>query len=310
MYSYSTEQWILFFFVYCFIGWIWECCYVAAVKFIKTKKFELVNRGFLNGPFLPIYGSAAMVILLATIPVKDNLVLEFIFGMLGATLMELVTGTVMERLFHVKYWDYSEMPLNYKGYICVIPSLFWGVCSVLLIRFLHVPVENLVTKIPDAVSEIAAFALVAVFAWDFTTSFNEAMDIKELLEELSEHNETLQKLERRIDAIVAFTPIPDKEDLKRLKGNTKEHFLQNVENLRENRLGYLKQIREKIQLPDLQGLPDKEAIQELVDQQMRGISSRTNKRFLKARKHLRRNPGAISKKYQEALHQIQDLLEK
>ena len=73
------------------------------MKFIKTKKFELVNRGFLNGPFLPIYGSAAMVILLATIPVKDNLVLVFIFGMLGATLMELVTGTVMERLFHVMY---------------------------------------------------------------------------------------------------------------------------------------------------------------------------------------------------------------
>lgn len=307
MYTYNMDQWILFFFIYCFLGWIWECCYVAAVKYIKTKKFELVNRGFLNGPFLPIYGSAAMIILLSTIPVKEHLFLVFIFGMIAATLMELVTGAAMERLFRVKYWDYSELPLNYKGYICVIPSVFWGICAVLLIHFLHVPIESLVLRLSEKTCEIAAFALVAIFACDFAVSFQEAMDIRELLEELSAHNERLQKLERRLDAVVAFTPTYEKGDLKRLGGSAKERFLANVENLRAARLNYLKQLREKIQLPEF---TDREQLQELLDQQLRGISMRTNKRFLKAGKHLRRNPGAISRKYEDALKQIKDLLDK
>lgn len=307
MYSYSMDQWILFFFIYCFLGWIWECLYVAAVKLIKTKKWELVNRGFLNGPFLPIYGSAAMIILMATIPVKQHLFLVFIFGMIAATLMELVTGAVMERLFHVKYWDYSGMPLNYKGYICLIPSLFWGACAVLLIHFLHVPIESLVLKISEKVCEILAFVFIGCFAWDFATSFHEAMDIKELLEELSEHNDTLKRLERRVDAVAAFVPVYDKAELKRIKGSAKERFLQNLESLRATRLSYLKQLRDKLQLSEL---PERKKLQDLVDQQIRGIAMRTNKRFLKAGKHLRRNPGAISRKYGDALRQIKELLDK
>lgn len=307
MYSYSMDQWILFFFTYCFLGWIWECLYVATVKLIKTRKWELVNRGFLNGPFLPIYGSAAMVILLATIPVKQHLILVYIFGMIAATLMEFVTGAVMEKLFHVKYWDYSGMPLNYKGYICLIPSLFWGLCAVFLIRYIHVPIESLILKIPEKICEIIAFVFVGVFAWDFATSFHEAMDIKDLLEELSEHNETFRRLERRVDAVAAFVPLYEKGNLGQIKGNAKDRFLQNLENLRAARLSYLKQLREKLQISEL---PDRKKLQDLVDQQMRGISMRTNKRFLKAGKHLRRNPGAISRKYEDALRQIKDLLDK
>lgn len=307
MYNYSMNQWILFFFIYCFFGWIWECCYVAVVRFIKTKKWELVNRGFLNGPFLPIYGSAAMVILLATIPVKDHIPLVFFFGMAAATLLELVTGSVMERLFHVKYWDYSGLPFNYKGYICLIPSLFWGVCAVFLVHFIHVPIENLIFKIPEQVCEIGSLVLVGVFAWDFTTSFHEAMDIKALLEELSEHNVAFQRLERRADAIAAFVPVYEKQALVQKKRNTKERFLHNLEELRASRLAYLKQVREKLQTLEL---PERKKLQDLIDQQMNGISMRTNKRFLKAGKHLRRNPGAISRKYGDALRQIKDLLDK
>lgn len=120
--SYSVLQWLLFFYIYCFIGWCFESAYVS------LKKRRFVNRGFLKLPMLPIYGSGAIAILIVTIPVRDNLWLVWLFGMISATLLELVTGAVMELLFKVKYWDYSNQKFNYKGYICLSSSIAWGFC--------------------------------------------------------------------------------------------------------------------------------------------------------------------------------------
>lgn len=216
-YSYSLTQWILFFFWYCFLGWIWECLFVSVKRAWKNKKWEFVNRGFLNGPLIPIYGFAAITILLATIQVRENTIAIYVLGALTATLFEMVTGTVMERLFKVKYWDYSDMPLNYHGHICLFVSLFWGAFSVLLVRIIHVPVENLLMQIPSFLCEAFAFMFMAIFAYDTTVSFNEAMDLREVLESLSENNETVKRLERRFDAIVAFTPVPDIDEIHELK---------------------------------------------------------------------------------------------
>ena len=99
MHSYDLSQWVLFFFIYSFAGWIWESCYVSA------RKRRWVNRGFMHGPMLPIYGSGALVILVSTIGVRDNSALIFLMGMCGATVLEYVTGAVMERIFRVRYWD-------------------------------------------------------------------------------------------------------------------------------------------------------------------------------------------------------------
>ncbi len=174
-YQYTFIQWLLFFFIYCFLGWVWESCYVS------IKKREWINRGFLHGPMLPIYGSGAIIVLLCTIGVRDQVILIFIFGMTGATILEYVTGACMERLFRVRYWDYSHMPLNLKGYICLPVSLGWGVFSVLLVRVIHVPIEEIVLRIPDRIAEVAAVVCSAAFAVDFTVSFGEAMDLRDML---------------------------------------------------------------------------------------------------------------------------------
>ena len=75
---------------------------------------------------LPIYGTGAVIILLATIPVRDSLWLVFLLGMLAATALEYVTGAAMEALFIVRYWDYSKQPFNLNGYFCLTSSLAWG----------------------------------------------------------------------------------------------------------------------------------------------------------------------------------------
>lgn len=109
MHVYTTGQWVLLFFFYCLCGWVWESCYVSLCQ------RHWVNRGFLHGPLLPIYGSGAIIILLATIPVAEDLRLVWLFGMLAATALEYVTGDVMERIFKVRYWDYSNQKFNLKS---------------------------------------------------------------------------------------------------------------------------------------------------------------------------------------------------
>lgn len=108
---------LLYFFFYSFVGWIWESSYVS----ILTKR--LTNRGFLTGPMLPIYGIGAVVMLCATYPVQSSDVGIFLLGLIAATMLEYVTGVVMEALFQVRYWDYSDKKFNIQGHICLSSSL-------------------------------------------------------------------------------------------------------------------------------------------------------------------------------------------
>lgn len=318
MYQYTLSQWILFFFWYCFIGWIWECCFVSIKKAIKAKKWRWINRGFLNGPILPIYGSAAIAILLATIPVKDSVIMIFLLGMIAATLLELVTGSVMEKLFHVKYWDYSNLPLNFRGHICLFVSLFWGLLAIFVVKVIHVPVEGILIQIPGIACEILAFILVAIFAFDFSESFREAWDMRDLLEKLTDAKESMERLEsrleNRVDAVIAFTAIPDIDEIREFTGNAKEKILFKLDKGREKRIAELNELKEKLHLDDLEELFDfdkeeRRELKEQLEEQIRGVFRRTNNQYLHATKHLKRNPSAISKKYAEALKEIKELFE-
>ena len=308
MYQYTVSQWLFFFFWYCFIGWIWECVYVSVTKAWEEKKWRWINRGFLHGPVIPIYGFAAISILLATIPFKDNVWLIFILGALAASLMELVTGSVMEKKFHVKYWDYSDLPLNYKGHVCFFVSIFWGFLSVLMVRVIHVPIEKIILQVPALVTEIAALLMIAVFTYDFKESLQEAMDLKELLEKLDDYKVVMQRLENRVDALIAFTPIPDIDEVRKLPENAKEKLLYKVEELREKHIGRLQEIRSRLDKlgETLEG--GNEMVKQ-VEKQIRAVFSRTNQQYMRVRNHLKRNPGVISKRYEEVLKELKDLFD-
>lgn len=197
MYSYNIMEWLLFFYIYCFFGWIWECLYVSVCK------AKWVNRGFMHGPFLPIYGTGATAMLFLTIPVKSSIALTFFVGMFGATVLELITGAAMEKMFGVRYWDYSDCFLNLKGHICLKASLLWGVFSVLLVNTIHTPVEKCVKSLSFNLLQIVSVLITAVFSADFSASFREALDLKELLVSLTESNEELRKIEKYIEGVTS-----------------------------------------------------------------------------------------------------------
>lgn len=198
MFSYEVWQWVLFFYIYCFLGWVWETSYVS----LKSGKFE--NRGFMNGPFLPIYGSGAIVILIAVIPVRNNIVMVFILGMIAATLLELVTGIAMEKLFHVRYWDYSYRKIQYKGHICLVSSIAWGVFSCLMIFGFHRPIERMVLIIPDAMGQAMTMLLTIINAADFATSFKTALELKNMLITSEDIKKQIDRLERRAEIVEVF----------------------------------------------------------------------------------------------------------
>lgn len=306
MYSYSVTQWILFFFVYAFVGWIWECAYVSVKEAWKKKEWKFINRGFLHGPLIPIYGFAAISILIVTIPLRESTAAVFLLGALTATLFELVTGTAMEKLFKVKYWDYSDMPLNYKGHICFFVSLFWGFFSVLLVQIIHVPVECVLLRLMPAVCEAVASVLLMLFTYDTSVSVREAMDLRVILESLSENNEMIRRMERRFDALVAFTPIPDMDELRSLKQSAKERITCRVERLHKMNEEHINKIKEYISLPEFDELPDRKELLEKLEYHRRRVMENSNKQFMSALNQLKRNPSVKSEHYQSIIEQLND----
>ena len=319
MHAYYLPQWVLFFFIYSFIGWVWESCYVS------VRKRRWVNRGFMHGPMLPLYGSGAIVVLVSTIGVRENAALIFLLGMMAATVLEYFTGAAMERLFHVRYWDYSNQKLNLHGYICVTSSLCWGFFSVLLVRVVHVPVETAVLRIPLTVSEGAALVLSVAAAVDLTQSFNEAMDLKRILSQLEESREQIRKLQERLkvaaeDAKEDYLRYSEERSRKRL--SRKAAYLERIDMKRQERRRQLEELsqrteqllREEIpsRVGDLIGEERREELSALLQnirREIGKIGERTDRSYLHAARHLWRNPTAVSERFRDALDELRKNME-
>ncbi|MCM1468346.1 MAG: putative ABC transporter permease [Alistipes sp.] len=200
MYVYTITQWLLFFFVYCFFGWIFETTYVS------LKKHRFVNRGFMRGPFLPLYGSGAILILFATIPVRDSYVLMYLFGAVTATILEYATGVVMEKIFKVRYWDYSEKKFNFRGQICLGSSIAWGFLGIFLVKAIHKPIEKLILKISanSYLEEAIVFIVTIYFVADMTVAFKEALELRDLLLYVEKAKAEMERLKKRAEALEQY----------------------------------------------------------------------------------------------------------
>ena len=143
---------ILYFFVYGFLGWCTE------VIFAAFKQHRFVNRGFLNGPICPIYGVGVTLVIACLEAFQSNLLLLYISSVILVTVLEGVTGWAMDKLFHNKWWDYSKLPFNIGGYVCLLFSLIWGVACVFIVYFVHPLIHQVLSLIPYT----AGIALIAI----------------------------------------------------------------------------------------------------------------------------------------------------
>lgn len=233
MYTYSMSEWLLFFYIYCFAGWVFESTYVS----ICHRK--LVNRGFLNGPMIPLYGFGAITVLFAALPFREFPVLVYLVGMIAATLLEYVVGVVMEAIFKVRYWDYSSNKFNLKGYICLSSSIAWGFLSVILIYGIHRPIENFVQRQSFFMVSTSALLITVLFVADFMASLRTALDIRDTILQAERMKEELNRMRRRIEIIDTFV----RADLEE-RGDA---LFERIEGTMENRLGREINLKEHIQ---------------------------------------------------------------
>lgn len=199
MYSYPWYHWITFFYIYCFFGWIFESTYVT----MKTGHF--VNRGFLRLPLLPLYGSGAIMMLWFSLPFRNSIIMVFIAGAVAATILEYITGYAMERLFKMKYWDYSNQRFNLHGYICLSSSIAWGFLTIFLTEVVHQPVSSLVLDLSPTV-EFSIIGIISVlFLSDVFQSTKEALNLGRALEALTKLKAELEEVQVQLSLLKSET---------------------------------------------------------------------------------------------------------
>ncbi len=194
-------QILLYFAIYSVGGWVVEVFYHALCVGV------IVNRGFLNGPVCPIYGVGAVSVfsltnLLGTYVtgtsglIEDtNIFVLLLGGMVVATLIELIGGAVLDRLFHMRWWDYSNEPFNFKGYICLKFSVIWGIGIGFIVRILQPFVREFTGRaIPRPVGWVMIVVFYAAFAADLVITVLTINKMNRELEELESVRASLRKV--------------------------------------------------------------------------------------------------------------------
>lgn len=179
---------------YSFIGWACETVYCS----IGSK--NLVNRGFLIGPICPIYGFGAMIIIYLLQPYSGNMLTIFLAGIVATSALEYVTSVLLEKLFHLKLWDYSTYFCNINGRVCLQNSLMFGAMAVLLVWFINPFVEEHLNKMPQKPVIIIAVILFAVLAADVILTVKTVVNLNRKLAALQEMiAELANEIEEKVD---------------------------------------------------------------------------------------------------------------
>lgn len=180
------------FYIYSFIGWVLEVAYSA----VKTNKF--VNRGFLNGPVCPAYGVSVVAMTFFLKQWNKNLLLLFLGCLLIEILVEYTTGFLLEKITHVKWWDYSDQPFHLQGRVCLVYSLIWGFCGMICVK-LNEFIINL-WKIQEIITwkKITLFILSLIFLIDFIASILTVLSLQNKLTRLDKIARIIRLFSKKI----------------------------------------------------------------------------------------------------------------
>lgn len=185
-------EWFLWLITYSFLGWLYE----SALCSIDQKKW--INRGFLNGPVCPVYGVGALVSILFLDQRTDNIVVLFIVGMSLTCTVEYITALLLEKLFHAKWWDYSNHRFNFQGRISLWGALVFGALSVLLIKIIHPIVNGLIDQWPDWMQIALSLVIFIVLMLDLYVTVRHLLVLNSRLQEIqSAMNGFLNQYARR-----------------------------------------------------------------------------------------------------------------
>ncbi|MBZ9684933.1 hypothetical protein G9F72_000975 [Clostridium estertheticum] len=199
----SVFTFFYYFVIYSFMGWCIETVYAT------INKREFVNRGFLHGPFCPIYGFGTLSIIILLKPIGNNYIFLFLGSVFLTSFLEYITGYILETAFNCTWWDYSDTPYNLHGRICLSFSLIWGLVSMFILKVVHPYIAHIVNLVPPSTGRILFNITLVYFIIDFTITVITIFKLRSLLTQLN----------------TAYSDLTEKlSDFKLNLGNTKDIF--------------------------------------------------------------------------------------
>ena len=226
----TMSNFLMYFFIfitYSIIGWIIESAYVS----IKEK--QLINRGFLIGPYCPIYGSGALGMILYLEQYKDNIITVFLLSVIICSILEYFTSYIMEKIFKARWWDYSNEKFNLNGRICGKNACLFGLGGVIVIYIVHPFYRKIIKNIPLPLINYLAILGLIIYIADSIISLSIIYKFKE----------TINNIDIKKDSTLEFSKIV-KQTLNENNKKLQQRLLDAFPSIDLNKFIKIKEIKE------------------------------------------------------------------
>lgn len=272
----TVYEFLCIFVIYACLGWCTEVAYAA----MDLGKF--VNRGFLNGPYCPIYGVGVLIVIGALTPLKHNLLILFAGSFLLTSVLEYLTGWILEKVFHNKWWDYSMFPFNINGYVCLKFSVLWGLACSFIMLILHPLVYRFITVFPKAAGFLFLAVFLSAFAVDCLFTVCTILKLNRHLKGIDEIAGLLRELSVEIGENI-YENVTEVMEKKEMAGELQKEIRSSVhENIEKRRSEYERLVKKQKELLET--------------------------RFLGQERLLKAFPGMKSTEYNESLQKLREQL--
>ena len=184
---YNLEIYFMMFIIYAIAGWIMECTLGV------IQKHRFVNRGFLIGPYCPIYGVGVVIVHLLLNRFANNIVVLFILATLICGTLEYLTSYFMEKIFHARWWDYTQRKFNINGRVCLETLIPFGVLCTAIISLLNPWILDKLHMIPENILNYISIVLFIIYIADSCISFNIILRFKNFSKQEKDNTEEITK---------------------------------------------------------------------------------------------------------------------
>ena len=279
---------LLYFFLYSFLGWCTEVAYAT----VKERRF--VNRGFLGGPWCPIYGVGVSAVVTLLDGFQDSLLLLYLSSFVLVTLIEGMTGFIMDKIFHHKWWDYTGLPFNIGGYVCLPFSIAWGAACLVIVKGVHPVIERLVGLLPEAAGLALICVLTAGLAADLAVTTAGLLKLNRRLDMLERIGAELREISDRMGANIHENVMDAME---------RAEVLENMAQARKERLDAISgEAKERLDLLS-------EETRERYDMLRQRYAELTGATLQASRRLVRAFPRMESRRHKELLEELKRKLE-
>ncbi len=240
------SRYFVWFVIYSFMGWVYETIYVT----VKNKKWD--NRGFLYGPICPIYGTGAVAvsIILELLPMEQAASMEwwkiFLIAFFGSMVLEYGTSYALEKLFHAYWWDYSNMPLNINGRICLPASVLFGLAGILVAEVIYPWIRGLTGGCPPIFMEFLSLLFMGLIAVDATLTVSALTNFRRIVESVDKTvNQHMEEIVTNMDGRIAKTSAKLAEERERFSRESAERAVSEMAGVYRAAVSRMQGIRPK-----------------------------------------------------------------